>query len=142
MDRYEWALLIVFVLLSAGAAWAFVEFQREAHRRRRVLLDAVENLARGDLGTRVRLPGGDEISMMAEGVNRVAEALSQHSASYSTFDGLPEPVWVSGEDAELRPANAAARGLTASAAWAPDSALRRAWIRCWSCGPTAASSAS
>jgi len=126
-DPLEWEIVAVLCAAMGGVfAWAVVAGTRERRRRRRVLLDAVLNLARGDVGTRVRLPGDDEISLMAEGVNRVAEALAQHAPPHAAFDGLPEPVWVSGENAELRPANAAARSLVASAAWAPDSALRRA----------------
>jgi two-component system, NtrC family, sensor histidine kinase KinB len=126
MDRYELGIAGVFVLMMAGMAWAIYEGRREQDRRRRVLLEAVDNLARGDLGTRVNLPGGDQISILAEGVNRVAAALSQHSARHATFEGLPEPVWVSSEGRGLEPANAAARGLASTSAWAPDSPLRRA----------------
>lgn len=85
-----------------------------------VLSQAVQRLGQGDLATRARVEGGDEIAQLARDFNAMAEALQRYrqsslgellqaqSSSQAAIDSLPDPVVVFSLDGSVLNVNRAA----------------------------------
>jgi two-component system, NtrC family, sensor histidine kinase KinB len=88
-----------------------------------VLGQATRRIGEGDLASRARLTGKDEITRLARDFNTMADRLQQYrestlgelleaqQASQAAIDSLPDPVFVLGADGALRHANRAAEAM-------------------------------
>ncbi len=76
VSQYRGAALLAVLLLVLGAlpAWGIA---RAATRRLGVIHAATDSIARGDLGARIALAGGDEVADMGRNINRMAESLER-----------------------------------------------------------------
>jgi len=80
------SLVILFVFL---AAYLFVGFYRSVMESIGILNDQIGNMAEGDLCSRVELASHDELTMVADGINRMADRFSSLvSGVISTADNV------------------------------------------------------
>lgn len=80
------SLVIFFVLL---AAYLFVGFYRSVMESIDLLDDQIDDMAKGDLSGRVELVSHDELTMIADGINRMADRFSSLvSGVISTADNV------------------------------------------------------
>jgi PAS domain S-box-containing protein len=118
------ALLIAVTLLSlAFGILLSASLVSRLTRPLSVLAEGVRRLGQGDLHTRVKLPGSDEIAQVAAELDTMAERLASYrssslaellqaqQAAQAAIDSLPDPVFVLKSDGLLLSANLAAETL-------------------------------
>lgn len=105
----------LIVLINIAGGWWFI--RRHVLNPVAHLSDASLRLARGDLEARISLPGQDELSVLAERFNRMAEALKEklhELRDRETFmqglvDAIPDGIRVIDEDFRVVLSNATYR---------------------------------
>lgn len=81
-----WPILAVAIIaFAAGTGVGIVMALRRSGRLRRVG-EGVAELARGNLGHRIILPGGDDIGHIAEDINTLADAVQQEREAAGAHD--------------------------------------------------------
>src|SRR5262249_50286127 len=107
------ASLAALVMATAVAVWLARSVVRPVHR----LSSSVEALRLGDFEQRVALTSEDELGRLADGFNRMAEALAEYRRSSlgeliaakttleSTLDALPDAVFVIAPDGSFAALN-------------------------------------
>jgi signal transduction histidine kinase len=121
LDTLIFALTIGMV--GAGLV-ASVLFTNRILRPLGVLSQSVRRLGEGDVKARAQIKGTDEIAVLANDFNQMANRLEQYrssslgdlllaqQAAEATIDSLPDPVIILGLNGEVRAANRAAEAIT------------------------------
>jgi len=86
-DTTRVALIISGVAVVAAMVLAFLVW-RSVHRPLVALHAAARSLGRGELDSRVVLPGKDEFSVLAEAFNRMASELARSTVSIGNLEGV------------------------------------------------------
>jgi signal transduction histidine kinase len=121
--RYHLLLLSLALGGSALGLWASTSLISRLLRPVQVLAQASRRIGEGDLATRARVEGKDEIAELAREFNTMAERLQRYrdsslgelleaqQASQATIESLPDPVLVLDVEGRLQHHNQAAETL-------------------------------
>ncbi len=119
-DRFRAGLIAILVAGFAVAVLAASMLTSRLLRPLNVLAQAARRIGEGDLESRARVTGRDEIAQLSHEFNTMADRLQQYresslgelieaqQASQAAIDSLPDPVLVLGIDGDLRHSNRAA----------------------------------
>jgi signal transduction histidine kinase len=118
--RFRAGLIAIVIAGFAVAVLATSLLTTRLVRPLNVLSQAARRIGEGDLESRARVTGRDEIAQLSQEFNTMADRLRQYresslgelieaqQASQAAIDSLPDPVLVLGIDGELRHSNRAA----------------------------------
>ena len=119
-DRFRAGLIGILVAGFAVAVLATSLLTTRLLRPLNVLSQAARRIGEGDLESRARTAGTDEVAQLSREFNTMADRLQQYresslgelieaqQASQAAIDSLPDPVLVLGIDGDLRHSNRAA----------------------------------
>ncbi len=122
-DRFRAGLIAILVAGFAVAVLATSVLTTRLLRPLNVLSQAARRIGEGDLESRARVTGKDEIAQLSHDFNTMADRLQQYresslgelieaqQASQAAIDSLPDPVLVLGIDGDLRHSNRAADAM-------------------------------